>query len=159
MTVVDTVHMLARVKWNEPLWTTLQMVISAATDDGDLYADRLPNTGEESVVWIGSNVAPRAFALFYEARPRVMWIDQLFVEPEYRRGGMAGRLLAAIEDHAKAMGYHAVEYATRDSNRTSRGLGARRGYDHVAVSLRLDITPPPAPLAAIPGLFGDDIPF
>lgn len=161
MTVVDTVQMIHRASWNDLLWLTLKSMIADATAIGELYADRLPNTGEESAAWIGRDSNPYAFALFYEARPRVLWVDQIYVQAPFRRSGMAGRLLSAIEEHAKALGYHAVEYGTRDTNHGSRRLGCSRDYEDVAVTLRLNIEPqptftlPPLPTDGI----GDDIPF
>lgn len=161
MTVVDTVQMIQRASWNELLWLTLKSMIEDATAIGELYSERLPNTGEESVAWIGRDNNPMAFALFYEARPRTMWVDQLFVQAPFRRGGLGSRLLAAIEEHAKGLGYHAVEYGTRWTNHASRGLGARRGYDEPAVTLRLNIEPPPTfiPPPLPGGLDPDEIPF
>lgn len=161
MSANDPVQMIQRASWNELLWLTLKGMIAEATDAGELYAERLPNTGEESVAWIGRDSYPYGFALFYEARPRTMWVDQLFVQAPYRRAGMGSRLLAAIEEHAKGLGYHAVEYGTRWTNHASRGLGARRGYDEPAVTLRLNIEPPPTFTLPPPsdGLAPDEIPF
>lgn len=160
MSDLEPVQLIARASWNELLWLTLKSMIEEATTAGELYADRLPNTGEESVAWIGRDSYPMAFALFYEARPRTMWIDQLYVQAPYRRSGMATRLLKAIKENARALGYHAVEYGTHDTNRASRGLGAARGYDEVAVSLRLNIAPPPFIHAPLPvDLNGDEMPF
>lgn len=161
MTDTATINLIARASWNELLWLTLKSMIDDATAIGELYSERLPNTGEESVAWIGRDSNPMAFALFYEARPRTMWIDQLFVQAPYRRGGLAGRLLAAIEEHSKGLGYHAVEYGTGWSNHASRSLGARRGYDEPAVTLRLNIEPAPTfILPPLPdGLDPDEIPF
>lgn len=160
MSDLEPVQLIARASWNELLWLTLKSMIEEATTAGELYADRLPNTGEESVAWIGRDSFPMAFALFYEARPRTMWIDQLYVQAPYRRSGMATRLLKAIEEHARTLGYHAVEYGTGDKNRASRGLGAARGYDEVAVNLRLDIAPPAFVQVTLPvDRATDDIPF
>lgn len=159
MSNLDPVNLIARASWNELLWLTLQSMIEEATTAGELYADRLPNTGEESVAWIGRDSYPMAFALFYEARPRTMWIDQLYVQAPYRRSGMGRRLLAAIEAHAQTLGYHAIEYGTGHANHASRRLGAARGYDEVAVSLRLAIEQPVFIHAPLPVDAAGDIPF
>lgn len=156
----EPVNLIARASWNEPLWLTLKTMITEATEAGELYGDRHPNTGEESVAWIGPDSFPLAFALFYEARPRVMWVDQIFVQSPWRRGGMAGRLFTAIENHARVLGYHAVEYGTRDTNHASRGIGRYRGYEEITVGLRLDISPPPTFIPPpLTDANGDDIPF
>jgi GNAT superfamily N-acetyltransferase len=154
------VKLLARLSWRDVLFTAVKNTIDHATDAGELYADRLPNTGEESIAWIGFDADPAAFALFYEARPRVMWIDQLYVQPFFRKEGMAGRLLNAIEQHSKALGYHSVQYGTRTSNTGSRRLGASRGYDEDTIGLSLNIAPPGLPLfAPAAGDPSDEIPF
>lgn len=160
MTAFDSVQMIHRASWNELLWLSLKSIIADATALGELTNERLPNTGEESAAWIGRDSNPYAFALFYEARPRVLWVDQIYVQAPWRRSGMGRRLLTAIEEHALSMGYHAIEYGTQDTNHGSRGLGRRCGYEENTVGLRLEIVSPPTfTLPPSTSTDPDEIPF
>lgn len=43
------------------------------------------------------------------------WLASLFVAPEFRRGGVATRLIAAIEDHARIQGVERLYLYTVDA--------------------------------------------
>lgn len=157
-------RMLARLNWDGVLCVAVLETIQHATEHRRELTDQcVPNTGEESVVWFGPAADPYGFALFYEARPRVLWVDQIYVDPAYRRGGLASRMLAAIEEHAKAVGYEAVEMGIPFDNHASTNMAADRSYERTAWTVRLDLPRPEQPISrsgsANPGAVGDEIPF
>lgn len=102
------------------------------------------------------------FALFYatfstwECRPGV-WLEDLFVPPEHRRGGVGGALLAAVAAIALERGGTRLEWVALDWNEPAldfyEKLSARRLDDWVihrlegprleAVARSFDPTPSP----------------
>ena len=69
--------------------------------------------------------------------PDVCYLQDLFTEPALRGQGIAGALIAAVADWARARGCGRVYWQTHESNAT-----ARRLYDKVAVNrgfIRYDI--------------------
>lgn len=69
--------------------------------------------------------------------PDVCYLQDLFTEPALRGQGVAGALIAAVADWARARGCGRVYWQTHESNAT-----ARRLYDKVAVNrgfIRYDI--------------------
>ena len=59
--------------------------------------------------------------------PTVCYLQDLFTEPAMRGRGVAGRLIAAVADAARAAGAARYYWLTQDHNTT-----ARRLYDRVA---------------------------
>ena len=57
----------------------------------------------------------------------VGFLDDLFVLPDHRSGGVAAALITAVQAEAKAHGWGVVRWITRDYNYRARGL-----YDKLA---------------------------
>ena len=55
------------------------------------------------------------------------FLDDLFVVPAHRSGGVAAALIKAVQAEAKAQGWCVVRWITRDHNYRARGL-----YDKLA---------------------------
>lgn len=108
--------------------------------------------------------APIGFALFHgtfstwECRPGI-WLEDLFVPPEHRRGGVGGALLAALAAIALERGCARLEWAALDWNTPALDfyakLNARQlsewvmhrldGAQLEAVAREAELTPRPVP--------------
>ena len=86
---------------------------------------------EVLIAWKG--IEPAAFALFFHnfstfLGRRGLWLEDLFVRPEYRRQGCANALLAALARIAVDRGCGRFEWAVLDWNASAiefyRALGA-----------------------------------
>jgi ribosomal protein S18 acetylase RimI-like enzyme len=67
------------------------------------------------------------------------WINRLAVDPDYRRQGLAARLMAEAENDLRARGFHVFAALIEDDNAASLSLFQREGYkthDIVYVSKR-----------------------
>lgn len=63
-----------------------------------------------------------------ELTPGVAELKRMYVRPGLRARGLGGVLLDAVEEHATALGYHAIRLDTRSDLVEARGLYAKRGY-------------------------------
>jgi GNAT superfamily N-acetyltransferase len=90
---------------------------------------------------------PVGFALFYttfstwEARPG-LWLEDIYVPHEHRRGGIGQALIAAVAATAVSRGFTRLEWAALHWNEPAlafyRKLGARRLDDWVLHRLEAD---------------------
>jgi GNAT superfamily N-acetyltransferase len=55
------------------------------------------------------------------------FLDDLFVAPQARGGGVAQALIAAVADHGRAQGWSVIRWITADTNARARAV-----YDRVA---------------------------
>ncbi|GAB4092665.1 GNAT family N-acetyltransferase [Flaviaesturariibacter terrae] len=63
-----------------------------------------------------------------ELEPGVMEVKRMFVAPAARRQGIAARVLAALEDWARELGYEATMLETGSNNPEAIALYRRAGY-------------------------------
>jgi len=56
------------------------------------------------------------------------WINRLAVDPDYRRQGLAARLLAEAENDLRARGFHVLAALIERDNPASLSLFQREGY-------------------------------
>jgi GNAT superfamily N-acetyltransferase len=81
--------------------------------------------------------APAGFALFYrtfstwEGRPGI-WLEDLYVAPEIRRGGVGGALLRELAALTIARGYTRLEWNALDWNAPALGFYAAIGADRLS---------------------------
>jgi aminoglycoside 6'-N-acetyltransferase I len=59
-------------------------------------------------------------------KPTELYIDEVGVAPEYRRRGIARRMLEAMLDHGKALGCEEAWVGTEPDNLPARGLYEQR---------------------------------
>ena len=62
---------------------------------------------------------------------RAAYVEDLWVQPEYRRIGVARLLLAAVEEWARAEGFDWLGSDTTPDNQLSRDWHRRMGFDEV----------------------------
>ncbi len=92
-----------------------------------------PHAVAEAVLAETPDGEPAGFAVFYttfstwQCLPG-LWLEDLFVAPERRRGGIGGALLTHLAGVAAARGYGRLEWSALDWNTPAidfyRGLGA-----------------------------------
>ncbi len=68
-------------------------------------------------------------SVFYHLRADHLYLDRLAVLPEYRRRGLAGRLIAAVEDLALQSGLTLVRLSVRLALAENRRFYERLGYE------------------------------
>jgi len=75
---------------------------------------------------------------FIQLYPRVsslsmtpyIYISDLFVDPDYRRLGIARKLMQAAHDYAIALGASSIQLETAHTNTTAQELYESLGYEH-----------------------------
>ena len=71
------------------------------------------------------------FGYSFEYRGRDAFVDELYVQPEFRRKGLGRRALKFLEQRARSFGANAVHLEVDRGNRAAIGLYRRAGYtDH-----------------------------
>jgi ribosomal protein S18 acetylase RimI-like enzyme len=66
-------------------------------------------------------------------------ITDLYVEENHRGRGIAGALLSAAEEHARAMGIERIKLAALSGNEEARAVYLRRGYREYDVTYCRDL--------------------
>jgi len=59
------------------------------------------------------------------------WLAALIVRPEFRRRGIAERLIAAIEKKAQELGFHSIYVGTGEGSGTPESALRNRGWEFV----------------------------
>lgn len=79
---------------------------------------RAPPDGDSQAVFALTGPENRigGFATFYEVNERRLWLDILWVEPEYRRLGVGSWLLRRVAETAKAQRLKAVALGHVENN-------------------------------------------
>jgi ribosomal protein S18 acetylase RimI-like enzyme len=90
--------------------------------------------GQSVVLVARDSVAGAGFVQLYPlfssaAMAEVLVLNDLFVSPEYRRRGLASRLVKAAEDHAKAQGVTRLRLSTQHDNSAAQSLYEAAGWE------------------------------
>ena len=59
------------------------------------------------------------------------WLAALFVRPEFRRRGIAERLITAIENKAQELGFHSIYVGTGEGSGTPESSLRKRGWEFI----------------------------
>jgi len=71
------------------------------------------------------------FGYSFEYHGRDSFIDELYIEPEYRRKGIGRRAMEFVEERAREQGVNAIHLEVDDGNDPAAGLYRRAGFvDH-----------------------------
>jgi GNAT superfamily N-acetyltransferase len=110
-------------------------------DSGAFPAGRLPPTGTESCAFHAPDgVEPIAFATFYQPDERsFVWLDLLWVEPEFRERGWGGAIIQALADRSRRVGHSHLEFGTLASNGAMQQLAEKIGCDRFTIGYRLEL--------------------
>jgi ribosomal protein S18 acetylase RimI-like enzyme len=69
------------------------------------------------------------FGYSFEYHGRDSFIDELYIEPQYRRQGIGKRAMEFVEDHARELGVNAIHLEVDQGNDPAAELYRRAGYD------------------------------
>jgi len=89
------------------------------------------NLGEAWVLWDGTMVAGYVvltFGFSFEYHGRDAFIDELYIEPAYRRQGLGRRAMEFIEERARERGVGAIHLEVDEGNIAAEELYRRVGY-------------------------------
>jgi ribosomal protein S18 acetylase RimI-like enzyme len=64
----------------------------------------------------------------FEFRGRDAFVDELYIEPEFRRRGLGRRAMEFLEERARALGVNAVHLEVDRGNDAAAELYRRAGY-------------------------------
>ncbi|WP_107341053.1 GNAT family N-acetyltransferase [Agrobacterium pusense] len=97
--------------------------------EGAIPANRRPLTGHETAL-IARRATQDGFprlgvSVFYEPEPGVLWLDMLFVEPEFRRQNVGWHLLLETRSFAVSQQFREMSFGTLMTNAPMRALVRR----------------------------------
>ncbi|WP_421358159.1 GNAT family N-acetyltransferase [Agrobacterium rosae] len=103
-----------------------QRCMEKAQAEGMVPADRSPLNGGETAIIARfatqDGFLNQGISVFYEADTGLIWLDLLFVEPEYRRRNIGWHLLEATRSFAVQQRFQEIALGTMASNAPMRGL-------------------------------------
>ncbi|MBD9390152.1 GNAT family N-acetyltransferase [Agrobacterium sp. AGB01] len=107
------------------------LAMGAAKLEGAIPVDRKALDGTEHWAMIryatDDGYINAGIAIFYSPEPGLIWIDFLYVAPDFRRRGIATRLIEGIRQQAKADGYLRYGLGTLPGNYPMLSLIGRCG--------------------------------
>ncbi|UJB17339.1 MULTISPECIES: GNAT family N-acetyltransferase [Lysobacter] len=118
--VLHDFYQAEHLPWNEP---ALRRALAT------LIAD--PNAGRLRLIVRDGEIAGYfvlGFCFSLEFGGRFGLLDELFVLPAHRGGGLAKRALAEVEALCRAEGLDALRLEVNDDNAHARGIYERAGY-------------------------------
>jgi diamine N-acetyltransferase len=89
--------------------------------------------GQAWLLWLGEKPAGYVILTLgysFEFRGRDAFIDELYIEREFRRRGLARRALEFVEEKARASGVNALHLEVDRSNDPAMELYRRTGYEN-----------------------------
>jgi len=67
------------------------------------------------------------------------FLDDLFVDPEFRNGGVAGQLIKSLAELARQRGWTVIRWLTADDNYRARGVYDRHAKRTMWITYQMDI--------------------
>ena len=89
--------------------------------------------GHAWLLWLGEKPAGYVILTLgysFEFRGRDAFIDELYIEPEFRRRGLGRRALEFLEEKARASGVNALHLEVDGGNDPALELYRRTGYEN-----------------------------
>jgi len=89
--------------------------------------------GQAWLLWLGEKPAGYVILTLgysFEFRGRDAFIDELYIEPEFRRRGLGRRALEFLEEKARASGVNALHLEVDRGNDRAMELYRRSGYEN-----------------------------
>ena len=116
-----------------------QMKFIGANGDPERIRNAIKNALEENkraIFFVKTNNAKEYSGFAFcnissglESGADYIWINELYVEPEYRRKGVASEIMGFIETWAKEKGIKYIATVTGKTNETAMGLYEKNGYE------------------------------
>jgi ribosomal protein S18 acetylase RimI-like enzyme len=69
------------------------------------------------------------FGYSFEFHGRDSFVDELYIEPQYRRQGIGRRAMQFVEERARELGVNAIHLEVDEGNDAAAELYRRAGYD------------------------------
>ncbi|MGC1619641.1 MAG: GNAT family N-acetyltransferase [Candidatus Acidiferrum sp.] len=91
-----------------------------------------PNLGQAWIFFDGETPVGYivlTFGYSFEYHGRDSFIDELYIEPQYRRQGIGRRAVQFVEERALELGVNALHLEVDDGNEPAAELYRRSGYD------------------------------
>lgn len=133
-------HMQNPLRDLPALLKSVRRGFKAAQAEGAITNLRATPTGDEACVYIGAPANPGGFATFYDVDHGRVWLDVLYVHPDFRRLGIATGLLALLETSCAAAGWRHILFGTSADNAPMRALiEKKRGLAVDSVEYRIDL--------------------
>lgn len=107
---------------------TIQVSEMAAAVEGVLYRPERGSLFVATMQGIIIGVAYLSFTWTLEHGGKTAWLEELYVVPEHRNGGIGRALLKAVRDHAVAQGCAAVDLEVDIAHQRVAHLYAREGF-------------------------------
>ena len=106
-----------------------------AKSEGCVRAQRATFTGSEMAIVARyptqDGFIRRGISVFYEAEPGLVWLDLLYVEPEFRRQNIGWQLIEKTRSFAVQQRFREIALGTLTSNAPMRSLMAKApGFFH-----------------------------
>lgn len=109
--------------------TYAQRCMEKAQAEGAVPANRKALTGDETAIVARfatqDGFIKQGISVFYEAEPGLIWIDLLYVEPEYRRRNIGWHLIEETRSFAVQQRFQEISLGTLASNAPMRALMAK----------------------------------
>ena len=87
--------------------------------------------GQAWLLWLGEKLVGYVILTLgysFEFRGRDAFIDELYIEPEFRRTGLGRRAMEFVEEKARALGVNALHLEVDRGNDAALELYRRAGY-------------------------------
>jgi GNAT superfamily N-acetyltransferase len=107
---------------------TIQVSEIAAAVEGVLYRPERGSLFVVAMQGIIIGVAYLSFTWTLEHGGKTAWLEELYVVPEHRNGGIGRALLTAVCDHVAAQGCAAVNLEVDTAHQRAAHLYAREGF-------------------------------
>ena len=88
------------------------------------YADGFIVEADERIV--GFALTAKTYSR--ESGGKVLWLEELYILPEYRSRGLGREYFTFIEDYARKQGYARIRLEVEEENVRARALYGRLGY-------------------------------
>ena len=140
---MSTVVFRPAAREDEPV--LLRMMRNLAEQEPGAYFFDEPVVGEVLRRFLGDPSVGRAWVFYDDKTPvgyialtfgysfeyhgRDAFIDELYIEPQYRRQGIGRRTMQFVEERARELGVNAIHLEVDDGNDPAAGLYRRAGYE------------------------------
>jgi GNAT superfamily N-acetyltransferase len=135
---IVTIH---RELWQDAWRIEAERFFAAMEAEGALPT-REPISGGEDCIFAmavtGQAWRPVGMATHYQPEGwDALWLDLLYVEPAYRRRGVARRLIAEVVSRADLLGLPRVEFGTMIDNGPMQALAVASGFGNARVNFEM----------------------
>lgn len=118
------------------------LFLTWGSEEGVMPDDRTPITEEEDAIFacvddgsVENGIVGGAVFFNPESHPEMLFLDVLWVSPDYRRKGIGRALIQRVCAIAAERGLAKVEFGTLVTNSAMQGLGRALGFSDYALMM------------------------